>query len=194
MLPTGLHYLKSSIRLHAPVEVCYQTWLDSRKLADIMERVLGVVVRSNLSINNMEALTSAEEIQTKIQLFKQDIMPSSKIKQWLINGPGGKYYEVENTKVLEIPNHFYSTVSTDLADFCMQSSVTFMADAMNQNTIIEWEVSYWGSFQNGTSTQLAIDISETNDSFMKDCLMDFKHYLESNGPYPFKPASEPHDL
>ena len=174
-LSGGLHHLKSSIRIHAPVEICYQTWLDAPCLPAFMSRVIAVrpmpkdFVTSDL----------LEELQPEAQLLQQGIIPMSTIKQWLLSGPGGKIYHVENIIILEIPNRFYCTTSIDPDDLSIQNSLTFMPDQMNRNTTIEWEVSFWVSIIGGQMTRLASDILETGDSFLEYNLQDFKTHLES---------------
>jgi hypothetical protein len=170
----GLHQLKSKITIHAPVEVCYQSWLDSLHLPDAIRRVLGCQYQPI----NVAPITSAEEIQAKTLLLQDDIL-SSRIKHWLFSGPGGKLYEIENAAILEIPNHLYCTTSTDPSDLSTQSSVLFSPDDLNINTLVEWKVSFWISSTNGRSTQLATDILASDDAFLEDCLQDFKRYIES---------------
>jgi hypothetical protein len=150
-----------------------------------MKRVLGVEIRPEN--NSIHVSTSEVEIQRRLQLFRQEILPSAKVKQWLLSGPGGKLYEIENTTICEVPNQFYCTISTDLNDISVASSVNFSSDTMNRNTFVEWVVSFWSSFQNGSMTRFASEIRATDDSFMKDCLTDFKAFIESQGSYPCRP-------
>jgi uncharacterized membrane protein len=172
-LSPGIHRLKARITIQAPVEVCYQAWLDSPHLPEVMRRVVGVQYKSKI-------MTSAEEIHAKVLRLQQDIVPSATIKHWLISGPGGKLYEFENTVILEIPNHFYCTTSTDPNDFSVQSSVLFSSDAKHKNTFLEWEVSFFVfNVQDGNLTRLASDVLKMDDSLLMDCLQDFKTYLEN---------------
>lgn len=171
----GIHQLKSKIVIQAPVEVCYQGWLDSPQLSTAMRRVLGFQYKHI----HVAPITSAEVIQAKVQLLKPDNIPSSLVKQWLFSGPGGKLYEIENAAVLEIPNHFYCTTSTDPRDLSAQSSLLFSPNEMNTSTLVEWRVSFWASGKNGSLTRLASDILASGDAFLEDCLQDFKNDIES---------------
>lgn len=177
----GLHHLHSSIRVQAAAEACYTIWTDSPKLPRILKRVLGIGLKP---VSNVTAtLTSLEEIQTRLQKYKISILPAAEIKHWLFQGPGAKLYQIENTAILEIPYRFYCTISTDPDDICAQSSLTFTPDAQNHETLIEWKVSFWGSSHNGSMTQLASDIAEMDDSFLEDCLQEFKTYVENREQY-----------
>lgn len=169
-LTAGIRHIKQRINIKAPVEICYQTWLDSPHLTDVMRRALGFQQKTNA----VTAITSAEEIQ--------GIMPDAMIKHWLLSGPGGKLYEVESTIILEVPNQFYCTTSADPEDLSVQNSVLFSPDAMNQNTLIEWQISFWNSVQKGSFTQLLSDIMKSGDSFLEDCLQDFKTHIEERLP------------
>lgn len=171
----GLNQLKSEIQIKAPVEVCYQGWLDSPRMPEVMRRVLDF----HSQPLNVEPVTSADEIQAQIRSLVRNDIPLSRIKHWLFSGPGGKLYQFENTAILEIPNRFYCTTSTDSNDLSMQSSLLFSPEGMNTSTLVEWQVSFWASHKNGSATQLASDILTTGDSFLEDCLLDFKRYIES---------------
>ncbi len=176
-LASGLHQLTHRVAINAPVDVCYRTWVDSVNLPRIMHRVLGM--RYKPIDNAPSEITDAVDIERRMELFRQDILPKSQIKQWLLSGPGGKCYQVENTVTLDIPNHFFCTISTDLKDICAQSSVLFSRDSLNQFTLIEWQVSFWHSPYNGSMSRLAADVLESGDTFMQDCLQDFKAAVES---------------
>src|SRR5437868_812616 len=88
----GVKKIKEKISIKAPVETCYQAWIEAIHLSDIMKRVLGFEYKT---IKDITAITSAEEIQRRLESLKQDIIPTSRIKHWLFSGPGGKLYEVE---------------------------------------------------------------------------------------------------
>jgi|GEM_PF-6893468 len=179
MLTTGVHHLQARILIHAPVEVCYKTWLDSSTLPKILRRVLGVEFKQPIQPIQL----SVREVDSKVTTLKSDLVPTSLIKHWLFSGPGGKLYEVENTVILEVPNRFYCTTSVDPNDISCQSSVLFSPDETNQNTLIEWNVSFWLNSPYGKATQLAADILETGDSFLDDCLEDLKSALEEGNSH-----------
>lgn len=178
-LTLGMCHLKKRIHVKAPVEICYQTWLDSPHLTDVMKRVLGFRSRKN---HDVTPITVTEKIQDAVQSLKQDIVSEATIKHWLLSGPGGKLYEVESTIILEIPNLFYCSTSIDPDDLSVQNSVLFSPDAMNQTTLVEWQISFWDSAQKGSLTQLLSDIMKSGDCFLEDCLQDFKTYIE-NGQF-----------
>ena len=175
-LRDGVHYLESSIRIQAPVEVCYQAWLDAPHFPDFMSRVIAFQYRPK----GVVIPASVEEIQSRAQLLKQDIVPMSTIKHWLLSGPSCKLYEIDSTVILEIPNRFYCTTSTDPNDLSIQSSLSFMPDQMNRNTIIKWQISFWAFDPPGKMTSLASDILEAGDAFLENNLQDFKAHLEAN--------------
>ena len=157
------------------MEVCYQAWLDSPRHVQYMKRVLGV------QCNPADAIPiSVEEIESKELFSKQTIVSPALIKHWIFSGPGGKIYEIENITVLEIPNHFYCTTSTDPNDISVQSSLLFTPDERTQNTLLEWQISLWGpqEKEKGKFAQLISDIWETGDTLLDDCLQDFKRSLE----------------
>lgn len=174
-LKPGLHQIKNSIAIHAPVECCYQDWIDSPHLPDFMRRVLGV----EFSTPPGRSLNPVDEIDATVEPFYQTSVSPGLIKHWLVYGPGGKLYEVEKTVILEIPNRFYCTTSADPKDLSVQSSLFFSPDDKNKNTYIEWEVSFWTGGQCGSLTHLVSDILVTGDSFYKDCLQDFKTHVEA---------------
>lgn len=171
----GMHQLKSKIIINAPVEVCYQAWLEARHLPDVMHRVHGL---QNRSMDNIAPITSTEEIQAKAQQFREEDIPLSRIMHWVVSGPGGKLYEFENATILEIQNHFICTASVHPDDLSVQSSVSFSPNDINTDTGIEWQVSFWVSSENGILTQFASDILAEGDLFLEECLQDFKRYVE----------------
>jgi hypothetical protein len=171
----GLRQVKQSIRIHAPVEICYQTWTDYSHFPAFMSRVIDFQNQTEAPV-----ITSNEEIHPKALLLTQGIVPAELVNHWLFAGPGGKLYEVKNRTSLEIPNHFYCMTSTDPDDTSIRTSLLFSPDMHNQNTLLELECSFWSSntLKKGKSTQLATDILEADDSFWLDCLQDFKKYVE----------------
>jgi uncharacterized membrane protein len=176
-LTPGVYHMKSRIEIHAPVEMCYQAWLDSARLPSIMGRVIDFSYRPKSTRN----LDSIGEAQLNEMHSTQDVVPSSaanpKVKHWILAGPDGKLYELESTTVLEIPNRFYCTASTDPKDLSVQSSALFSPDENNRSTLLEWQVSFWAS--GGTASQLCSDVLTSGDSFMEDCLRDFKAAVEN---------------
>lgn len=175
ILNGGIHNLKSSVRIQAPVEICYQAWLETPRFPNFMSRVVSVECKPKDFVTS----ASMEEVQSKSQLFKQNVVPSL-INHWLLSGPGGNLYEASNTVILEIPNHFYCTTSIDPDDLSIQSSLFFIPDQVNQNTILEWQISFWISARNGKSTKLASDILQTGDAFLENSLQDFKAHVEAS--------------
>jgi uncharacterized membrane protein len=168
--------LIKTIKIQAPVEACYGAWIDSPRLVSAMRKVLGVCLQTE----HTSVVTSAEEIHEKVKRLNQENIPATQIKHWLFSGPGGKLYEIENTVILDIPNRFYCTTSTDPDDLCVQSSLLFIPDELNKNTTMEWRVFFWDFKPRGKLTQFVSDIWEKNDSFMDDCLEDFKKLVEQH--------------
>jgi len=176
--PPGLKRIKSQLMVNAPVERCYQAWMNSAKMPDFMSRVIQVD-QKKIPLTVMTNPQDIEaQVEARIPLLDQNGVPYSTIKNWLLKGPGGKLYEIANTAVLEIPNHFYCTTSTDPDDISVQSSAFFCPDGKNQHTLIEWEISFWPCLDIGSMTRLACDILQTDDHFMEQCLQDFKDYIE----------------
>jgi uncharacterized membrane protein len=179
---SSVQQLKSAISVHAPVEACYQAWINTCRIPSFIRRALSVQVSFSCGGNPKGiSIISPEEIETRLQNFNQQILPTTEIRRWLISGPGGKLYEIEGTTILEIPNQFYCTISTDPDDIFAQSSASFMPDPTNQNTLIEWEVSFWPLSPEGRWTQFASAVHNSKDNFMEDCLQDFKAELENRG-------------
>ena len=175
-LSPGLHQVKRFIYINAPVEVCYQAWTDSTWLVHSVRRLF----RFQYKNKALMPINSTEDTFPKTMVADQDLIPSTQVKQWLVSGPGGKFYEAESMVVLDIPNHFFCTVSTDPDDLAMQSSLSFYPDGMNQNTFLEWRVSLWFLDEpKGKITQLISDIWEAGDPYMEDCLHDFKAAVEN---------------
>jgi len=174
----GFHHIKSAIEVQATPEVCYQIWTDAKKIAKIIERVIGLEIKTKPENTKIDFITSVGEIDQKIHRVNLELLPTSEIKHWLLSGPGGHLYKIENTTIFEIPNRFYCTVSTDQNDTSVQSYVTFFPDALKQHTVVEWEIWFWRSAQKGSLTQLLSDIEDTGDNFMKDCLSDLKKFIE----------------
>ena len=174
-LAYGMHHLKKRITINAPAAICYQAWLDSPQLTQVMRRVL----RFEYKAEAIVATNSIEEVLSHLSKQDQDILPLTQIKQWLFAGPGGKVYKIESTTILEIPNRFYCATSNDPNDLSIQSSLLFSPDEADQNTLLEWQISFWVSEHVGEMTQLVADIQTTNDSFLEDCLQDFKTYVEN---------------
>ena len=102
------------------------------------------------------------------------------VRHWLVSGPSGKIYEFENKVILEIPNRFFCTQSTDPNDLSVQASTLFSPILNNYATRLELQVSFWESerIKNGQATRLAMDIIKTDDTFLEDCLEDLKHHIE----------------
>lgn len=178
MFSSGMHQLKSEIRIKVPVEACYQAWIDSPKFPAFAKRVKGVEVCAQSGQKATTVTESPEKVWVKIRHLKYEHLPFNEIKRWLFNGPGGKVYEVENEMDLEIPNRLYISVSADPKDIYAQSTVTFTPEE-NQNTLITWEISYWQFTPEGSWTQFASAIDKAKDTFMQDCLEDFKAYVET---------------
>lgn len=183
-LPLGLQHLKTQICVNAPVEVCYQAWLDFEKMPEFISRLRSVRVDESHSLTNaaLASSLSADELQTKAQLHRQSLVPFGMIKHWFFSGSGGKMYEIENVTILEIPNHFYCTVSTDPDDLSVQCSIFFCPDGKNEHTFMEWEVSFWNSGKaglGGTMTHMLTDIVDSGDDFFQKCLQDFKVHVEA---------------
>jgi hypothetical protein len=171
-------HLKSAIEIQATPEVCYKVWIDAKKLPKILERVIGVEIKTKPENTKIDFITSVGEIDQKVHRVNLDLLPTSEIKHWLLSGPGGHLYKIENTTVFEIPDRFYCTVSTDQNDASVQSYVTFFPDTLNRHTVVEWEIWFWRSSKKGSATRLVSDIADTGDSFMADCLSDLKRFIE----------------
>ena len=181
-LRQGIQFIKKRVLIDAPVEVCYQTWTDSPRLPEIFKRLVSVEYEEKpLSYEEKPLSTISEpaEVQKLLPYLKQELVPTKTIKHWLLHGPKGKLYEIENTVILDVPNVFYSTTSTDPNDISVQSSVLFSPDENHHSTLIEWQVSFWLSAKNGSMTQLVSDILETEDTLMEDTLLELKQHLES---------------
>jgi uncharacterized membrane protein len=166
----GIRKTKKKIEIHAPVEWCYQTWINYSQFPVFMTRVLGV----------QSEVKPLEETRSKALHLSKDIIPADVIDHWFFSGPGGKLYETESKMILDIPNLFYCRVSTDPNDVASQTSMLFSPDENNQITVVEFEVSFWSSatLKAGKSTQLISDIVNQEDHIIEDCLQDFKNYVE----------------
>lgn len=166
----GLRKIKKKIEIHAPVEWCYQTWINYSQFPVFMTRVIGV----------QSELKPLEETRFKALNFSKNIISADVIDHWLFSGPGGKLYETEGKVILDIPNLFYCRTSTDPNDVATQNSMLFSPDENNQTTVVEFEVSFWDSaaLKAGKSTRLISDIVYQEDQFIEDCLQDFKNYVE----------------
>ncbi len=176
----GIRNIKHKINIQAPVESCYQAWIHYTRFPTFMRRVLGVE----------HEIKTIDATYAKALNLSKYFIPAEQINRWLFAGPGGKLYETESKIILDIPNLFYCRVSTDPDDIAIQTSVLFSADEMNQNTLIEFQVSFWdcASIKAGKSTQLILDILNQGDSLIEDCLLDLKHYVEHKKPRKTKPA------
>jgi hypothetical protein len=131
-----------------------------------------------LRLNSGHEGNPPDSIQASIQRIQQTDSSAGQLRRWLLSGPGGKLYEIENTTIVEIPNYFYCTAPTDPNDIYSESSVFFIEDKTNRSTLVKWEVTFRQFPSEGNWTQFALDIHKTEDSFMQDCLQDLKKYVE----------------
>jgi uncharacterized membrane protein len=181
----GLRQLNSEILVNASAENCYKTWVDTKQIPVFMRRVRGLNIEflTNLTTRKLAiASTSADAIQARIKRFQQSDSTATELRRWIFRGPGGKLYEIENTVIVEIPNYFYCTASTDPDDVYSESCVFFIEDERNQTTLVKWEITFWQFSSQGSWTQFALDLQDAKDSFMHDCLEDFKQFVEGRSP------------
>lgn len=172
----GLHKLKAGIIIQAPAELCYREWVNLSQLSKYLYRVI-----------EMQTATQAPALERGTNPLPMNTTAPSQpfgengIHHWTLRGPQGKIYQVQNKTILDIPNRFYCMSSTDSEDISSQLSVLFSADDTNQTTYMEMEASSWltENMQLGRSTQLFADIINADDTFLQDCLQDFKHHVES---------------
>jgi uncharacterized membrane protein len=167
----GIKQIKKKIEINAPVEVCYQTWINQAKFPEFMRKILKF----------REGCAPEEATLPTALKLTGDIVDPDVVRHWLVTGPRGKLYQFENKVILEIPNRLFSTQSTDPNDLCVQVSVLFFPLWNNHATRIDWQVSFWESakIKSGHATQLALDVFKTDDSLIEDCLTDLKHYIEA---------------
>jgi hypothetical protein len=171
----GLRFLKAKTTITAPAETCYQAWINFPKHPEFTKRVFKLLLNENKDIT---IITSEEQSEVQTLLSRQDIASAAMRRHWILSGPQGKLYQVEETTILEIPNRFYCSTSTDPNDLSVQSSLLFSPDELNQKTLMEWQVSFWISTEKGTATQFLFDILKTGDAFLDEVLQDFKVFVE----------------
>lgn len=174
--------VKLKIKINAPSEVCYQSWsMGFIQFPTFMRRVASM-------------LQEVKPIETRIETHNgkashrsSKMLPTQLVNHWLFYGPKGRIYEVNNKTTLDIPNLFHSTTSVDPEDISIQSSVSFLPDANNQTTLLEWQVSFLDSqiLKKGKSTRLISDILTTGDGLLMDCLRDFKKAVEASYQRPY---------
>lgn len=175
--------MKHSIVVNANVETCYRYWSKYHNLPNFIHRILKVWDEESPTGTHIGKL---EDLRKAIKAEQNNLshtIPLNRIRHWLVQGPGGKIYEVENAVILEIPNLFYCWTSTDPADLSIQNSISFMAIEDGRKTALLYESSFVLSSNKalgGKSSRLISDIVNSNDPWMPDLLTDFKNYVEKN--------------
>lgn len=169
--------VKLKIKINAPAEVCYQSWSSGIvQFPTFMHRIISM----------QQEVKPIERKNRNASNLADKILPTEVINHWLFYGPEEKLYELDNKTTLEIPHLFHSTSSADPDDIAIQSSLSFLPDANNQTTLLEWQISFLDSqiLKKGKSTQLISDILSTGDTLLMDCLKDFKKAVEANYQWP----------
>ncbi len=169
-----------SIEIHAPVKLCYQLWKDYHQTAKFLHCVIKVWDQPTAV---MKPIDNLEQLHPTIQSNLSGMaraLPLETVRHWLIQGPGGKVYELENTVILEIPDLFYCWSSTDPEDLAVQTSVSFLSQK-DTRTLVLFECSF--SIPNtqlfrGKAARLITDVLNTDDPLISEILADFKHYVE----------------
>lgn len=175
--------MKHSIEISADVETCYRCWANYHNLPNFMRRILKVW---DMELPLATHTSALEDMRKAVKAELSNLshtVPLHKIRHWLVRGPGGKIYEVENAAILEIPNLFYCWASTDPNDLAIHNSISFMAIEDGRKTVLLYESSFVLSGNKalgGKSSRLISDIVDMNDPWMQDLLTDFKNYVEKN--------------
>jgi hypothetical protein len=180
-ISSGLRRLNSQITINASAEDCYKAWVNTSQIPVIMQRVQGLEVKFLANRKPETITTSPDVIQASLQRFQNAESYAPELRRWLFSGPGGRLYEIENTTILEIPNYFYCTAPNDPNDFHSESCVFFIEDKLKHCTLVKWEITFRPFSPDGSWTQFALDLQQTEDHFMQDCLQDLKRFVEERG-------------
>lgn len=185
-----MHSIDASIRVDAPVDYCYQAWMDFEKFPSFMSRVVSVhclgpsalLPPKNLSILSSQDPQLDVEGVVMTELLHEMAAHGNRAWHWEVKGPLGQIFEWTAGIVQDEPNKMVSWATLPEEELPNTGTVNFLkapdSRTNHDRSLITVTMSF--SVPAGALGELLSDIVGYGDTLLNEALTDFKNHVETN--------------
>jgi len=184
-----MHSIDAKIIVDAPVDKCFETWMDFEKFPTFMRRVMSVKrapVTDLRADEHAHHVTSIHDPQRDAEgvviaeVLHEVAVHGDRVWHWEIKGPLGQIFQWTAGIVMNIPNKAISWSTLPEEKLPNTGTVNFLRAAeskpTHERTLITVTMTF--SAPVGIVGEFLSDVTHYGDNLLYEGLEDFKAYME----------------
>jgi uncharacterized membrane protein len=189
-----MHSIEAAIRINAPLDQCFQAWMDFEKFPTFMRRVVSVKRAAAADMMPMEGpleryatdpQKDAEGVSIT-EVMHEVAAHGDQVWHWEVKGPLGQLFDWTAGIVMNLPNQAISWSTLSGEQLPNSGTVNFLKvppshPAHAAQTLVTITMTF-SAPTGGIVGEFLSDAIHYGDSLLYDALEDFKRYIEQTPP------------